>query len=431
MNPRLKKAAIVIVKVAILGAILEYARRQSQTADEVALPDANTRAAAALVERGQARGAPPALEFVLPSVDGHAVTLAPGARLAVVEKPHAAAAPDAAYRVRAPGGALLDIAATDLQGVPGAPPAAPFTLLPSWRTMFENADGTKLAWAVLAFGPALFLMGIRLHMLLVASGVRVPLFTVIRLHYMGFFFNSFMPGGAGGDIIKGVYLVRHSEKKETAATMIFIDRVIGLTGLLLLGGVVTLFASEPLEGVGREIGLVTLILVASSVIYFSGFFRRLIRYDALISRLPKSEILKKIDAAMFSMRDHKATVAGALAITIALQLMEVVGLYVAGNALGLHRAKLTHYMAFVPIGYVANAIPVSFGGVGLMEGAFLKLFRDAGVATAAQGFMLGVLARVIVLIWSLLGAISALFPPPQPEHLASATPAQVANGGDA
>jgi hypothetical protein len=430
MNPRLKKAAIAIVKIAILGAILEYARRQSQTTDEIALPDANGAAAAVLAERGQTRGTPAALEFVLPSVDGHAISLAPGARLSVVEKPRAAAAPDAAYRVRAPSGALLDIAAADLQGVPGAPPAAPFTLLPSWRTMFENADRAKLAWAVLAFGPALFLMGIRLQMLLVASGVRVPLFTVIRLHYMGFFFNSFMPGGAGGDIIKGVYLVRHSEKKETAATMIFIDRVIGLAGLLLLGGTVSLFASEHLEGVGRDIGLVTLILVASSVVYFSGFFRRLIRYDALISRLPKAEILRKIDTAMLSLRDHKAAVAGALAITITLQLMEVVGLYVAGLALGLHRAKITHYMAFVPIGYVANSIPVSFGGVGLMEGAFLKLFRDAGVATAAQGFMLGVLARVIVLIWSLLGAVSALFPPPQPQPI-STSGAEAANGGDA
>ena len=32
-----------------------------------------------------------------------------------------------------------------------------------------------------------------------------------------------------------------------------------------------------------------------------------------------------------------------------------------------------------------------------MEGAYLKLFRDAGVATATQGFMLGVLARLVII----------------------------------
>jgi hypothetical protein len=109
--------------------------------------------------------------------------------------------------------------------------------------------------------------------------------------------------------------------------------------------------------------------------------------------------------------------------------MEVVGLWLAGGALGIHRARFTHYVAFVPIGYLANAIPISFGGVGLMEGAFLKLFRDAGVATATQGFMLGVLGRIIVLLWSLLGAISALFPPPHPQIIAGPTRAAEATPG--
>jgi hypothetical protein len=68
---------------------------------------------------------------------------------------------------------------------------------------------------------------------------------------------------------------------------------------------------------------------------------------------------------------------------------------------------------FVPIGYLFNAIPLSFGGIGLMEGAYLKLFHDAGVASASQGFLLGILARAIVIGWSIPGALSALFPPAQ------------------
>jgi glycosyltransferase 2 family protein len=419
MNPRFKKAVIVVVKITILAAILEYARRQSQTTDEIALPASESPAAEALADRGAVVGSLPHREFVLQGVDGHAIRLAPGARLPVVEKPGNAGAAHPAYRARTPDGSLVEISAADVQGAPGAPPAAPFTLLPSWRTLFENVDKAKLGLAVLAFGPALFLMAVRLQVLLVATGVHVPFFTLVRLHYLGFFFNSFMPGGAGGDIIKAVYLLRHSAEKEMAATMIFIDRVIGLVGLLLLGGTVVLFASERIEGVGFEIGAVSLAIGVGSVVFFSAWFRKLIRYDAIIARLPRAGILKKVDAALLSLRNHKGAVGAALSITLVLQLMEVFGLYLAGGALGLHRAKFTHYLAFVPIGYVANAIPISFGGVGLMEGAFLKLFRDSGVGTATQGFMLGVLARIIVLLWSLVGAVSALFPPPHPETLAA------------
>jgi len=431
MNPRIKKAAILIVKVAILAGILEYARRQSQTTDEVALPAVDSPAGVVLAGRGTLEGHPPHQAFVLPGIDGHAVRLAPGARLAVVETRRGSPATGAIYRARTADGSLVDIPAADLQGAEGAASTAPYTLLPSWRTLFENADKAKIGLALLAFGPALFLMAVRLQFLLVATGVRVPFFTLLRLHYLGFFFNSFMPGGAGGDIIKAVYLLRHSAQKETAATMIFIDRVIGLVGLLLLGGAVVLFAGDNIEGVGLEIGAVSLALGAGSIVFFSAWFRKLIRYDAIISRLPRAAILKKVDGALLSLRDHKGAVMGALCLTIGLQLLEVVGLWLAGSALGIHRAKFTHYIAFVPIGYLANAIPISFGGVGLMEGAFLKLFRDAGVATATQGFMLGVVARLIVLAWSLLGAVSALFPPPHPQALAGpARAAEATPGGE-
>jgi uncharacterized protein (TIRG00374 family) len=429
MNPRVKKIAIVIVKVAILAGILEYARRQSQTTDEIALPAVASEAGAVLASRGALTGRPPQQEFVLPGVDGRPVSLAPGARLVVIDTPRGGAGPQALYRARAPDGSLVDISAADLQGVEGAAPTAPLTLLPSWRTLFANADKAKIGLAILAFGPALFLMAVRLQLLLVATGVKVPFFTLLRLHYLGFLFNAFMPGGAGGDIIKAVYLLRHSAEKEIAATMIFIDRVIGLIGLLFLGGAVVLFASDRIEGVGLEIGAVSLALGVGAIVFFSAWFRKLIRYDAIISRLPRAAIFKKVDAALLSLRNHKGAVITALSLTIGLQLMEVFGLWLAGSALGLHRAKFTHYLAFVPIGYLANAIPISFGGVGLMEGAFLKLFRDAGVATATQGFMLGVLARIIVLVWSLLGALSALFPPPHPQTLAGPARAAEATPG--
>src|SRR5436189_3761155 len=39
MSPRVKKAAILAVKIAILVGLLEYARRQAQIDDEIAVPE--------------------------------------------------------------------------------------------------------------------------------------------------------------------------------------------------------------------------------------------------------------------------------------------------------------------------------------------------------------------------------------------------------
>jgi uncharacterized protein (TIRG00374 family) len=362
MSPRVKKGAILALKIAFLVGLLEYARRQSQLGDEIAVPDQG--------------------------VAFHDEFVGPGIRLKVID-------------VRR----VVEIPASD----------ARFALLPGLATLFRGLDWRYLAFAFAAFGPPLFAMALRWRVLLVASGVEVPFFVLLRLHYMAFFFNTFMPGGAGGDIIKAMYVTRHSDQKTAAATMVLIDRVVGLVGLLALAGAVVLLDYRELHGIAAQVGTISIALIVLFVLYFSAWFRKLIRYEALIERLPQSEVLKKIDAALFALLAQKRALAVAFSITVALQVVEVAGVWLAGQALGLSNARFVHYLAFVPIGYLFNALPISFGGIGLMEGAYLKLFRDAGVATATQGFMLGVLARLIVVGWSLVGALSAIFPPQRGE----------------
>ncbi len=396
MSPRLKKIAILVLKIAILAGLLEYARRQSQLGDEIAVPD---------------QGAAFHDEFV-----------GPGVRLKVTLVRRDAEGSPVAYEVATPAGSTAEIPAVDVEGSnPGASSAQPgsarFSLLPGLATLFRGLDWHYLGLAFAIFGPPLFLMAVRWRVLLRASGVEVPFSILVRLHYMAFFFNTFMPGGAGGDIIKAVYVTRHSEQKAEAATMVLIDRVVGLVGLLAIAGGVVLFDYRELHGIATQVGAISLLLVVLFVLYFSASFRRLIRYEAILERLPRSDVLRKIDTALLSLLKNRRALVVAFALTVGLQIVEIAGVWLAGRALGLYKASFVHYVAFVPIGYLFNALPISFGGIGLMEGAYLKLFRDAGVATATQGFMLGVLARVIVVGWSLVGALSALFPPERTEPL--------------
>jgi glycosyltransferase 2 family protein len=410
-----KRAALFLLKCAVLAVILIYAGRQMQLEDELALPASGSPKAARLVEVRGAEG--PAFE--LSTVGGGSVRLAPGARLEIVARPAPSPGPTRSYEVQTKEGARIVLDRTAVEGE-----SAPFELRPGLRTLFRDLDWAKLCWAFAIFGPAIFLMAVRWQALLVASGVAVPFFTVVRLHYMAFFLNSFMPGGAGGDIVKAVYVTRYSERKAEAATMVLIDRVVGVMGLLVMAGIVVVLNYGKMRGIALQVGLLTVLLAMGALLFFSATFRKLVRYDWLLDRLPRREILKKVDQALYALRDRKGTLAATLGITIFLQLLEVVGVYLAGGALGMNQATFSHYLVFVPIGYLFNAIPISFGGIGLMEGAYLKLFHDAGAATASQGFMLGILARLIVIGWSLPGALSALFPPAQAADEVGAARAQ-------
>ena len=81
MNARFEKWLLVTLKIAILIGIIEYARRQSQLDDEIAVPHL---AATTLLEwaaRGGATGTVRGGKIVLFSPEGHPVEVLPGARL--------------------------------------------------------------------------------------------------------------------------------------------------------------------------------------------------------------------------------------------------------------------------------------------------------------------------------------------------------------
>src|SRR5689334_20204831 len=101
MNRRWKKVAVLLLKIVILVGIIEYARKQSQLGDAIAV--------------SHGRGA------VLTGVDGLVIELAPGTRLKVVDQEGAAKNKSLGYRVVTPDGRLAEIAANDVEGSPSAP----------------------------------------------------------------------------------------------------------------------------------------------------------------------------------------------------------------------------------------------------------------------------------------------------------------------
>jgi len=169
-----------------------------------------------------------------------------GARLKVIQvRP-------SAYDVTTRG-ALVQVPARS-RGLPARtdPSPARFSLLPGLGTLFRRLDLRYLGWGSPFSVPRCFSCR-ALALLLLASGVNIPFWILLRLHYMAFFFNTFMPGGAGGDIIKAVYVTQHSTQKAEAATMVLIDRVVGLVGLLVMAGGVVLLNYQELQGIALQV----------------------------------------------------------------------------------------------------------------------------------------------------------------------------------
>src|SRR5512135_1017985 len=73
---------------------------------------------------------------------------------------------------------------------------------------------------------------------------------LFSLYLIGSFFNNILPGAVGGDTVKVYYLYKETRRGGTSFGSVFLDRYIGLTGLLFIGLVSGLFAFRDLETIG-------------------------------------------------------------------------------------------------------------------------------------------------------------------------------------
>src|ERR1700677_3945837 len=102
-----------------------------------------------------------------------------------------------------------------------------------WRTLYLTHSAALVVSTVLV-GVALFLGVVRWRMVLEAQGLHLPLGRATRISLVAQFFNSFLLGSTGGDLIKAYYAARETHHKKTeAVTTVFVDRLVGLWAMLL------------------------------------------------------------------------------------------------------------------------------------------------------------------------------------------------------
>jgi hypothetical protein len=270
-------------------------------------------------------------------------------------------------------------------------------------------------------------LAVRWAILLSVQGIKIPLFQAVKLTYLGLFYNNIMPGAVGGDLLKGWYVTHHCDRNRRveAAVTVVLDRVAGVLGMMI----VCVFASFtsagamelPLAGSDRTIQVRMLIWVFSGVVlvvivfFFNRTIRRVIPVGKLVSRLPFSSILHKIDDAVHLNRKYPVHVISAIFITIVVQSLSVVAVWFMSKALGLDAVTFLKCLIILPVVWlISAAIPVP-GGLGITENLFLEFFarimepqigHEAALGSAAA---LAMLNRLMLYASSMPGLFVPLF----------------------
>ncbi len=270
---------------------------------------------------------------------------------------------------------------------------------------------THALGALAMFSVPLLLGTLRWSLLLRAYGAtRTPkMLPLLRAYSVGLFYNTYLPGGVGGDLVRGVMTRAAFEENATVASLavVFVERLLGMTGLLVLAACAWQLspfeAGPPGQAAALAIPIMTALLISVlSVAPWpgSGLPTKL---KSLTSRLPRC--------------GHPAALWKALGLSILGHLV----ISLAGHILVASIAPETPLLSsliVVPLAAAAAFFPLTWAGVGARDLAFVGLYAlvgvDSAVATAAAFSLLG--CQLIVAGTGGLWQLSSPPEPGQPTH---------------
>jgi glycosyltransferase 2 family protein len=279
-----------------------------------------------------------------------------------------------------------------------------------WRTL-RLIHPLALLVSLLLFGLALWIGVVRWRVVLEAQGLHLPLGRATRISLVAQFFNSFLLGSTGGDLIKAYYAARETHHKKTeAVTTVFVDRLVGLWAMLLFASLMMAPNYAMLRS-SREVGVPALFIVAMllglSVVLGVAFWGRVSRSfpraREYLRRLPKGEVLERALDSCRQFGKQKSFLLKTVAISLLVNVVWVVQIMVLGWGLNLAIPPLTLFV-IVPVIFCISAVPITPNGLGVRENLFVMMLNVVGVPKTAA-LSVSLLASAQGLFWSLVGGL--------------------------
>jgi glycosyltransferase 2 family protein len=262
-----------------------------------------------------------------------------------------------------------------------------------------------LALAILVL--ALLPLAWRWQRLLAVRGIHERLPWLLRAYFVSYTAGQILPTSLGGDAMR-IYETtrRHRGAGGPVAGSVLLERGLGGVSTLLLGAVGFALALGRYD-VGAYLWLELLIALATLVlglVVFSRAARRpLRRIEPLLGRVRLARPLGALYRGLHAYRDHARLVVALLALTIAVQALRILTIWLAGRAVGVHLSPLP-YFVMGPMFFLVMLAPFTVNGFALREAFFVSFLGQLGIG-AEQAFATGFLYFLLSLALSLPGAL--------------------------
>ncbi len=277
----------------------------------------------------------------------------------------------------------------------------------------RQADYRWIAGAIFAYCLVEFVAAIRWHILLKVQRIHLSIPRVSGLFLIGMFYNQFLPGGTGGDIIKSYLLLKETPGKATGALLaVVFDRMVGLVALISITGTLIALRYHWLTQLQETrhlvwlliaiLGGAVLMLVTSFIV--SGFNLA----HSLPARFPGREKLIELSASYHLYAHHWRATLIAFGASIIAHLSTFATFLCVAYAFGL-RVGVLDFFAIMPIERTISSLPISFAGVGLREKIFQVMLHGLCGVPEAVAVLIGSMSFLVMLVSCAPGGIVYFF----------------------
>lgn len=291
-------------------------------------------------------------------------------------------------------------------------------LLYYWRIIDISAlDVLITRPAIVALALAALLVSIplealRWYILLRAQRLDLRLWRTFRVVAASVFFANFLPGAAGGDLIRGAYVYKAAPGRRAVAMLsILVDRLLGLVAVVLLGlGAILLrpIGTGPFEltAIALSVGFIALLVL---LFFYGHVIAQGLRRLLFGRSMRLAQMVEDIGTALREYaRDWRSTGA-ALLLSVLIMSLTVAPIVLVAEAVPFAGPSAADYAIAGLYALIANSLPVTPGGLGIGEGTFASvcLLLAPQAAHAAYGTIF-LAFRCVFILSTLPGLLIAL-----------------------
>ena len=233
----------------------------------------------------------------------------------------------------------------------------------NWNIIFD-LDRDFIFYLMISVLIALFFlsfMAVRWAILISSFSKIKPKFSILYQYYLlGSFFNIFFPGAIGGDVMR----IHYSHKKyhlgiKKATAIVFFERISGLIGLTLIFSFSIFFNDTIADKIGMDKKYILLLVLI--VLMFNIIFKKI--------------SLKKGYNISYS------TISVVILLSMCGQFADILIADILCHYFALP-IRLENLLTIMPLVYIVTVLPISLGGIGVREGAFVGLLALYGVSAS-------------------------------------------------